>query len=63
MGVSEGGGKIESIQKRMLVERGVFSRDKKGFGSKVSGVDGQKRNCILVLVSVTIGYRGSGSIH
>ena len=30
MGVSEGGGKIESIQKRMVVERGVIYRYKKG---------------------------------
>ena len=30
MGVSEGGEKIESIQKMMVVERGVISRDKQG---------------------------------
>ena len=28
MGVLEGGGKIESIQERRVVERGVISRDK-----------------------------------
>ena len=30
MGMSEGGGKIESIKKRMVTELGVISSDKKG---------------------------------
>ena len=33
MGVSEGGRKIESIQKMMVVEQGVISRDKQGLAA------------------------------
>ena len=33
MGVSEGGGEIYSIQERILVERGVISRDKQGMAA------------------------------
>ena len=33
MGVSKGGGEIYSIQERILVERGVSSRDKQGMAA------------------------------
>ena len=33
MGVLEGGRKIESIQEKMVVERGVIFRDKQGLAA------------------------------
>ena len=58
MGVSEGGGKLESNQKWMLVEQGVLSRYKQGLH-----FDCQQINFILVVVSVTFGRRGRGGLH
>ena len=59
MGVSEGGGKIESIQKRMVVERGVIYRYKKGSVAWYQVLISSKR---IVSWSWLVSLLGAGAV-